>query len=241
MQKKQLPMKNHEFNTIKVADGTEMELYTAFPEGSGKFPAIIVIQEAFGVTGHIRKIVEKFCNEGYAVVSPDIFHRTVHRLQASYDDFSAVMPHYQAITNETLSADLHASFNFLQAQNNVNIDKVGCIGFCLGGRVSFLANATLPLSAAISYYGGGLDQLAGEAPNLHGAHLFYWGGLDKHIPQDKIDTIINAVKEAGKDYANVTFSYADHAFNNDERPSYSPLAAKEAWAHTLTFFNNRLK
>jgi len=234
-------MKNHEFNTVKVADGTEMELYTAFPAGAGKHPAIIVIQEAFGVTGHIRKIAEKFCDEGYAVVSPDIFHRTVHRLEAAYDNFSAIMPHYQAITNEALSADLKASFDFLEQQDNVDIAKVGCIGFCLGGRVSFLANAVLPLSAAVSYYGGGLDQLTKEAANLHGAHLFFWGGLDQHITPEKVETIINAVKDAGKDYANVTFSYADHAFNNDERPNYSPLAAKEAWAQTLAFFNNRLR
>ena len=66
-------MKNHEFNAVKISDGTEIELYAAFPEGGGKFPAIIVIQEAFGVTGHIRDISERLCSEGYAVVSPDIF------------------------------------------------------------------------------------------------------------------------------------------------------------------------
>ncbi|HEY0298480.1 MAG TPA: dienelactone hydrolase family protein, partial [Arachidicoccus sp.] len=68
-------MKNHDFNTITVADGTEMELYTAFPDGAGPFPAIIVLQEAFGVTAHIRKVAEGYCKEGYAVVSPDLFHR----------------------------------------------------------------------------------------------------------------------------------------------------------------------
>ena len=234
-------MKNHDFNSVPVADGTEIELYTAFPEGGGKFPAIIVIQEAFGVTGHIRSISEKFCSEGFAVVSPDIFHRTAHRLEASYNDFSAVMPHYQAINNESLSADLKASYNFLQQQANVEIEKLGCVGFCLGGRVSFLANAVLPLSAGVSYYGGGLDLLTGEAKNLHGPHLFYWGGQDKHITQEKIDAVITAVKEAGKDYTSVVFSPADHAFNNDERPAYNQLAAKDALAHTLSFFRNRLK
>ncbi|HEX3933289.1 MAG TPA: dienelactone hydrolase family protein, partial [Puia sp.] len=78
-------------------------------------------------------------------------------------------------------------------------------------------------------------------PNLHGTHLFYWGGLDKHITPDKVDTVIDAVKNAGKDYTNVVISYADHGFNCDDRASYHPLAAKEAWAHTLSFFKNRLK
>jgi len=234
-------MKNNEFNTVTVGDGTEAEVYTAFPQGDGKYPAVIVLQEAFGVTGHIRSICDKLCGEGYAVVSPDLFHRTAYRFEGSYSDFPSVMPHYQALTNATLTADLQAVYNFLQKQDNVIKEKIGSIGFCLGGRVSFLANAVLPLSAAVSYYGGGIDQLAGEASKLHAAHLFFWGGLDQHITADKIDTVLTALKEAGKAFTNVIFSDADHAFNNDERPSYQLLAAKEAWAHTLSFFENRLK
>jgi carboxymethylenebutenolidase len=234
-------MTNHEFNTAKVSDGTEIDLYAAFPEGEGNHPAIIVIQEAFGVNHHIRNVCERFCKEGYAVVSPDLFHRTARRFEGSYNDFSAVAPHYQALTKESLTADLNASFDWLTQQEGVIKDKVGSVGYCLGGRVSFLANAVLPLSASVSYYGGSVDQLADEAPNLHADHLFFWGGLDQHIPPDKIDIIINAVKEAGKNYTNVVISYADHGFSCDARPSYNPRAAKEAWAHTLAFFENRLK
>jgi carboxymethylenebutenolidase len=234
-------MINHESNTVQVADGTEIDLYAAFPEYKGNYPAVIVIQEAFGVNHHIRNVCERLCKEGYAVVSPDLFHRTARRFEGSYTDFSGVMPHYQALTKESLTADLMASFDWLTQQDNVAKDKIGCIGFCLGGRVSFLANAVLPLSAAVSYYGGAVEQLADEAPNLHADHLFFWGGLDKHITPDKIDTIINAVKEAGKNYTNVIISYADHAFNCDERGNYNERAAKEAWAHTLAFFENRLK
>jgi carboxymethylenebutenolidase len=234
-------MKNHEFNTIPVADGTEMGLYVAFPEGQGSFPAIIVLQEGFGLTQHIRNVAERLCTQGYAVVAPELYHRSGHRVEAAYDDFPKVMAHFQAITREGLTADLEAAYQFLVQQDQVIRDKIGSIGFCLGGRVSFLANAVLPLSAAISYYGGGIDQLTDEAPNLHGPHLFFWGGLDQHIGQDKIDTAVNAVKAAGKAYTNVVISYADHGFNCDDRDAYQPLAAKEAWAHSLAFFENRLK
>jgi carboxymethylenebutenolidase len=234
-------MKNHEFNTVQVTDGSEMELYAAFPQGPGDFPAIIVLQEAFGVTRHIRNIAERLCQEGYAAVAPDLFHRTTHRLEAPYTDFSAVMPHFQAVSEQGLRNDLEASYDWLQKQDHILTNKIGSIGFCLGGRVSFLANAVLPLKAAVSYYGGGLDELTGKAAHLHGDQLFYWGGLDKHIRPDKIDTIIKAVDEAGKAYINVLISYADHGFNCDERNSYHPLAAKESWALTLTFFSNRLK
>jgi carboxymethylenebutenolidase len=102
-------MQNHAFNTLQVADGTRMELYVAFPEGTGTHPAIIVLQEGFGLTQHIRNVAERLCKEGYAVVSPELFHRTGHRVEAAYDDFPSVMHHYQAITNEGLTADLEAA------------------------------------------------------------------------------------------------------------------------------------
>ena len=234
-------MNNHDFTTLRVEDGTEMDAYIAFSEGAKAAPAIIVLQEAFGVNHHIRTITERLCKEGYAAIAPELFHRSARRVEVSYTDFASAKPHYQSITQEGLTADLKAAYTWLQQQSNVVHEKIGSIGFCLGGRVSFLANTILPLSAAVSYYGGGLDTMAGEAVHMHAPHLFYWGGKDAHITQEKIDTIINAVKAAGKDYINTVISYADHGFNCDERASYNAMAAKEAWAATLAFFENRLK
>jgi carboxymethylenebutenolidase len=233
-------MTNHDFITLTV-EGKEMDAYIALPEGEGTFPAIIVLQEAFGVNHHIRNVAERFCKEGYAVIAPDLFHRTAKRLEVSYTDFASIKFHFEAITNEGLEADLKACYEWLKQQQNIVHEKTGSVGFCLGGRVSFIANIVLPLAAAVSYYGGGLDALADKAANMHAPHMFFWGGKDAHIPQEKIDIIINAAKAAGKDYINTVISYADHGFNCDERSSYHPLAAKEAWATTLQFFENRLK
>lgn len=234
-------MNNHDFITLSVADGTTMDAYIALPGEEKSYPGIILLQEAFGVNHHIRNVAERLCNEGYAVIAPDLFHRTAKRIEIAYTEFGSAMPHIQALSKQNLMYDIQAAYNWLQQQPNVIHEKVGSIGFCLGGRVSFIANATLPLSAAVSYYGGGMDALANEAPDLHGAHLFFWGGKDTHIPQEKIDTVINAVKNAGKEYINTVISYADHGFNCDERAAYHPQAAKEAWAITLAFFANRLK
>ena len=233
-------MRNHEFNTIAVADGTEIDTYIAFPETEEALPAIILFQEAYGVNGHIRSIAERLCDEGYAVAAPDLFHRTARRIEIAYTDFEAALPHFQAITKEGLSADVKAVYDWLNRQN-VRKGKTGCIGFCLGGRVAYIANTVVPMAAAVSYYGGGLDQLTADAPKLHGPHLFFWGGKDKHITPDKVEKTISAVRKAGKEYTSVVISCADHAFNCDERPSYHPQAAKEAWAHTLAFFESRLK
>ena len=234
-------MNNHDFITLSVADGTEMDAYIALPGEERSYPGIILLQEAFGVNTHIRDVAERLCNEGYAVIAPDLFHRTGRRMEFAYTNFSGAQPHLKALTNEGLKKDVQAAYDWLQQHPTIIHEKVGSIGFCMGGRVSFLANATLPLSAAVSYYGGGMDALVNEAPNLHGTHLFFWGGKDTHIPQEKIDIIVNAVKLAGKDYINTVISYADHGFNCDVRPSFHPLAAKEAWALTLSFFANRLK
>lgn len=227
--------------TLTVSDTTTMRAYVSMPEGSGKFPGIILLQEAFGVNSHIRSVADKLCKEGYAVIAPELFHRTAPvGFEGSYTDFTAIAPHFQGITVEGLSADLKACYDWLQQQPTVNGAKIGSIGFCLGGRVSFIANAVLPLSAAVSYYGGRTAEIAHMANSLHAPHLFFWGGLDKHITPDQVDTVINAVKKAGKPHINVVISYADHAFNCDERPNYNKQAATEAWAMTLAFFKNNL-
>ncbi len=227
---------------LQVSDGSSMQAYVAIPEGQGPFPGVLVLQEAFGVNGHIRGIAERIAKEGYLAIAPELFHRTAEPgFEIGYTvDFSLIMPHFQTMTPESLSMDIQAAYDWLQQQNNVISAKIASIGFCLGGRATFLANANLPLSAAISFYGGRTDALADRAPLLHAPHLFFWGGLDKHIAQEQIDTVINAVKQAGKPYTNVVISYADHGFNCDDRASYNKQAATEAWALSMAFLKNNL-
>jgi carboxymethylenebutenolidase len=228
--------------TLQVSDNTQVNAYTAFPGTSGIYPGIILLQEAFGVNGHIRNVADRLAQEGFVVIAPELFHRSAAPgLEIPYSDFPSALPHFQAITPERLTADLQAAHAWLQAQDNVAADKIGSIGFCLGGRVSFLANAVLPLAAAVSYYGGGTHTLASRAGELHAPHLFFWGGLDKHISKDQVDSVLQALDAAGKPYINTTISYADHGFHCDERPSYNADAAKEAWALTLAFFNEKLR
>jgi len=228
--------------TLQVGDGTEMQAYTARPITNGPFPGIILLQEAFGVNHHIRSIADRLAEEGYVVVAPELFHRSAEPgTEIPYDDFPSALPHFQAISPEGLTADLQAAHAWLQEQPNVTIDKIGSVGFCLGGRVSFLANAVLPLAAAVSYYGGGTHQLKDRAKDLHAPHLFFWGGQDKHIPAEQVAEVVQALDAAGKPYINTVISYADHGFHCDERPSYNREAAQEAWALTMSFFNEKLR
>jgi carboxymethylenebutenolidase len=226
--------------TLPVADGSSMACYTAFPQNKKNgLPAIILLQEAFGVNHHIRNVADKFAADGYVVIAPELFHRTAPvGFVVAYDDFPSAMPHYLAITTENLEDDMKACYKWLIEQDLVDNNKLFSVGYCLGGRVSFIANAVLPLKAAVSYYGGGIEQITDKAKDLHGRHLFFWGGLDQHIKTETIDTVINAVEAAGKEYINVKISYADHGFNCDEKPAYNKAAAKEALALTLAFLAN---
>ncbi|TGD79514.1 dienelactone hydrolase family protein [Hymenobacter wooponensis] len=227
--------------SLTASDNTQLNAYTAFPAAAGPHPGIILLQEAFGVNGHIRNVADRLAQAGYVVIAPEIFHRTAEPgLEIPYSDFPSAMPHYNAITPEGLTADVQACYDWLRSQQNVT-DKIGSIGFCLGGRVSFLTNAVLPLAAGVSYYGGGTHLLKDRAKDLHAPHLFFWGGLDQHISKDHIAQVTEAVEAAGKPYINTVISYADHGFHCDERPSYHPDAAAEAWALTLAFFQDKLR
>ena len=230
-------------HTLAVADGSSMQAFVARPEEKGSFPGMLVFQEAFGVNAHIRDVTQRIAREGYVAIAPELFHRSAAPgLEVRYDDFPSAMPHMKALTEQGLSDDVRASYEWLRDSTHVVPDRIGSIGFCMGGRVSFLANATTELRAAISFYGGGIaPALLPHAANLHAPMVFFWGGLDKHIPQDQIRSVIDAVKAAGKPYINVEISDADHGFFCDARPSYNPVAAKEAWSLVVSFLEAHVK
>ena len=124
-----------------------------------------------------------------------------------------------------------AAFDWLKVQTDVSHGDISSIGYCMGGRISFLANSALPLKRAVSYYGGNIaPALLDRASMLHGPMLFFWGGLDKHIPPEQREQVIDALKQNGKKYVNVEISDADHAFFCDARPAYNARASQLAWA-----------
>jgi carboxymethylenebutenolidase len=225
-----------------VADGGRMNCYWAAPTGEpAEAAALLVFQEAFGVNAHIRDVTERLAREGYIALAPELFHRTAPGFDGSYDDFPAVMPHMQALTVERIQADIRAAFEALIAERGAVRERIGAIGFCMGGRVAFIANATVPLRAAVSYYGGRIAPLLpGMAPSQHAPLLMYWGGRDRHIGPEDRRSVADALTENQKEFAYVEFSSADHGFFCDRRPSYHPQAARESWALTLAFLHERM-
>lgn len=228
-----------EWRTVQVADGTEMRLYVARPPGTQKAPAVIVVQEAFGLNGHIRSVTERIAGLGYVAVAPEMFHRSAPPgFEGSYEDFSTVMPHMQALTDDGQAADLQAVYKFITGDAQGDETRVAAVGYCMGGRTSFLANATLPLNAAVSYYGGRIPSLLARTKDLHGPMLFFWGGKDKHIPLEQRSEVMKALEEAGKPYVNVDFSSADHGFFCEERKAYHADASSQSWALFTQFLTD---
>jgi carboxymethylenebutenolidase len=232
---------------LKVSDGTSMNAFLARPSGEGKHPGMLVFQEAFGVNGHIRDICQRMAAEGFVALAPELYHRTAPPgFEGRYDNFEAVLPHARALTETGLEADIRATHQALASDSAVDAGRIVSIGFCMGGRVSFLADAVLPLRASISFYGGGIAPspmgpgLLGRAKDLHAPILLFWGGRDKHIGSEQTRAVTDALSAAGKTYINVEFSDADHGFFCDARPSYHPASAAQAWALCHAFLKERL-
>jgi carboxymethylenebutenolidase len=231
-----------EFVELSVADGTTMRAYVARPSEPGAHPGLIVGQEAFGVNAHMRDVTERFAKQGYVAIAPELFHRTAPAgFEGRYDDFPSVMPHVQALRHPQMEADLHATHAWLTANRSGSSSLIAAVGFCMGGMVAFLAALTLPVACSISFYGGGIapsSQRAGlldRVSELRAPMLFFWGGRDKHLGPEAVRSVTDALRAAEKNFVNVEFSDADHAFFCDARPSYNPVAAAEAWPLTLAF------
>jgi carboxymethylenebutenolidase len=225
---------------LAVDDGTTMTAFVARPAGVANAPGIMVYQDAFGVNEHFKDIALRFAAEGFLAIVPELYHRTGTNVQLAFGDVPAARPHTNDLTVEMTEADVRAAYTWLTA-NDVAAERVASIGYCLGGRVTYLANARLPLAAAVSYYGGGLHtpQNVALAERQHAPLLMFWAGLDTHIPPENIRVTSEALTAAGKEHTQVVFSQAEHGFFCDERASYHPANARESWALTLEYLRSR--
>ena len=234
-------MEQGEWVTLRVGGEAEMRAFVARPDGAGPHPGIVVFQEAFGVNSHIRDVTARFAREGFVAIAPELFHRTTSGFEGDYADFASVMPHFKAITTEGMAADARATHAWLAEEPSVDAARIAAVGYCMGGRAAFLANATLPLAASVSYYGGGIaPALLDRAPELHGPQLFHWGGRDAHIPPEQHRAVLDALRAAGRPFVSVEYSEADHGFFCDQRSQYHPDAAAESWALTRSFLRRAL-
>lgn len=222
--------------TLDVSDGSKMNAYVARPHAAGAAPGILVFQEAFGVNEHIRNVADRFAAMGFLAIAPELFHRTGPGFEGSYTDFGPVRVHTAQLTPDGINADIDAAYSWLLAQG-VPGARIAAVGYCMGGRVAYMANSLVQLGAAISYYGGGIaPDLLPLARTQRAPILMFWGGLDTHIPAEVYRAVADALTAAGVNHEQVVFSQAEHGFNCDARASFNARASQQSWALVRAFF-----
>jgi carboxymethylenebutenolidase len=229
---------------VDTPDGP-MALFEATPDGEVR-GGVIVIQEAFGVNEYIEDVAGRLAAEGYHAVAPHIFHRAGGGT-APYDDWSQVLPLFEGLTDEGILMDVDAATAHLRGQGLTDA-QLGIVGFCFGGRVSFLVAAERALGAAVGFYGGGIvtarfpqfPALAERVPELKTPWLGLFGDEDQSIPIDDVEQLRAALADAPVDADVVRYADAEHGFHCDRRPAHHPEAATDGWNRTLRWFADHL-
>jgi len=230
---------------LKTADG-DMELYEAVPEQPPS-QAVIVIQEAFGVNDHIRDVTRRFADAGYHAVAPALFHRAGGGV-AEYGDMESVVKLFEGFSDEGVLVDVDATRDHLAAAGITDL-ATGTVGFCMGGRVTFLVAIRRRLGAAVGFYGGGiveagrfpLPALIEEAGLLQTPWLGLFGDLDAGIPVEHVERLREALDAtAPVDHAIVRYPDAGHGFHCDARDAYHAESAADGWNRTLDWFRGHL-
>ena len=229
--------------------GENMEAYVAEPEAEGKYPAVIVIQEVWGANSHIQMVTDRLPSQGFVGLAPQMFHREGPMIMALHEERETAFGRAGRVTDDGILADINAAVSYLQSQPNVDGDRIGIVGFCFGGRVSYLAATSVAgIGAAAVFYGGGMLQPRGEGPSplersagINCPILGLFGEDDGNPTPADVATIQAELDRLGKTYEFHMYPGAGHAFHCDSRESFRLDAAADAWRKTITFFNQHLK
>ncbi len=246
---------DREFDDMHGYQGLDMVAYVSHPAPSegASWPAVIVIQEIFGVNEHIQKVCDRFAANGYVAIAPALFHREHPnpKLGYSQEDMQAGINYMSAMRDDELVTDINVTLNYIRNEYQRTAgQKVGIVGYCVGGRITYLAATSCPgLDAAVAYYPGRVLVPFGDdnpAPidltgNIKIPLMGQFGDQDGNPSPADVEVIEERLRAAGVNFDFKMYEGAGHGFNCDERESYHAAAAEDAWARTLGFFNQNLK
>jgi carboxymethylenebutenolidase len=234
-----------EMESLPTADGL-MPVYLCQPEGKGPHPAVIVVMEAFGLNAHIKSVAERVAREGYVAVAPDFFYRFGSPI-VPYEEVPRAIGYIQRFDWSALMAEVGVVIHHLKSLPEVRADRLGVVGFCVGGTIAFLTACrhASAIKAAVSFYGGGIGADTPTAP-IHLAErlqcpiLCFFGETDKMIPMDQVRRIDETLKRLKKTAEVKVYKGAGHGFFCDDRSSYDASAAQSAWEMTRSMLSKYL-
>ena len=231
-------------------DGQTMEGYLTQPATSGRYPAVVVIQEIWGVNSHIQSVTDRLPSQGYVGFAPALFHREGRMTLGLYEEMETALARLGRCTDANIIADVKAAVAYVKSQPFADPQRIGIVGFCFGGRVSYQAACNVPdLKAAVVFYGGRILQPlggAGPAPieqtaNIAAPVLGLFGEQDGNPSPADVAKIEDELTKHGKTHEFHMYPGCGHGFHCDGRASYRPEAAKDAWAKTMAWFDKYLK
>jgi len=210
--------------------------YLDKPAGDGPFPALLVIQEWWGLDAQTKSITNRCAAEGYLSFAPDIYHGEL----AAPGDPDKAMSLVQKY-GPTAPDELEKVFDAFQALPECS-GKIGSVGFCFGGRMSLALGIRRPLNAVCTFYGGGMQTLFDQMHRLHAPVLGLFGDADQSIPAGTIEEFEQLLGKLGLEHEIITYPNSGHAFFRDSDPGvYKPEASRDAWERVKKFFAKHLK
>ncbi len=222
--------------------GGAFSAYVARPQGADKAPAIVVIQEIFGVNGFVRGVADRFAAEGYLAIAPDLFWRIepgvdiTDQSQAEWDKAFAL---YNAFDVDQGVKDIDTTIDFIRADAGCS-GRVGAVGFCLGGLLAYLTATRTDVDAAVGYYGVGIEKHLPEVDKLEGCLMLHIAEEDGFVPKPAQQLIIGALKNHPR-VDIFTYPGRDHAFAREGGEHYDAVDATKANTRTDEFFAKRLR
>lgn len=220
-----------------VADGGDTDAYMSLPEG-GSGPGVLVIQEWWGLVPHIRDVCDRFADEGFVALAPDLYHGET---ASEPDEAGKLM---MALNLERATKELSGAVDHLLALDAVNSEKVGVVGFCMGGGLALAVACLRPdaIGACVPFYGViPWENLSPDFDRLEAPVLGHFAEKDAFFPPEKARSLEETLRAKGKRAEIIVYPGVDHAFFNDTRPEvYDREAAVSAWERTVTFLRDNL-
>jgi carboxymethylenebutenolidase len=207
--------------------------YLSLP-ASGKGPGVIVIQEWWGLVPHIKDVCDRFAAEGYVALAPDVYHGESTK---SPDEAGKLM---MALRIDEAEKDLRGAIGYLLNNKATSGNKVGTIGFCMGGALSLYAASKNPQVGACVVFYGIHPNVKPDLANLKAPVLGIYAELDAYVTPATVHELEAKLKELGKSAEMHIYPGVDHGFFNDTREVYNEAAAKDAWQRVLGFFREHL-
>lgn len=227
---------------IRTAEG-EMPAHLARPGTGGPFPGVVVVMEAFGLNANISAVADRIAREGYVTLAPDLYYRFGSPV-VPYTEVPKAIEWMRKLEPSRVVADIGAVLAHLKNRSEVHGQRLGITGFCMGGTVAIRSAAQHPadIAAVVAFYGGA--SLAGDLDllgRIRAPVLALWGEQDDLIPLDQVRRFEEAMRRLEKTYEARIYPGAGHGFFCDERVSYHPPAAQDAWALLSRFFSKYLR